>query len=58
MQHVSAFGLTSKPDTEVWRFAAEHSFAAILTADMDFQNKVLELGQPPKVIRIERCDFS
>ena len=27
-------------------------------ADADFQNKALELGPPPKVIRIERCDFS
>jgi predicted nuclease of predicted toxin-antitoxin system len=58
MQHVSAIGLTSKPDTDVWHFSAEHSFAAILTADVDFQNRVLELGTPPKVIRIERCDVS
>jgi predicted nuclease of predicted toxin-antitoxin system len=51
MQHFSAMGLTSKPDTDVWRFAVENSFAAILTADVDFQNRVLELGEPPKAIR-------
>ncbi len=39
-------------------FAIAQGYAVILTADADFQNKVLELGQPPKVIRIDRCNFS
>ena len=45
-------------DTSLWNFAIAEGYTTILTADIDFQNKVLELGQPPKFIRIERCNFS
>ena len=58
MHHVRDLALESKPDPDIWRFAHDNQYEAILTADIDFQNKVLELGAPPKVIRIDRCDFS
>ena len=58
VDHTSMLGLRSKPDSEIWRFAVSQGYSAILTADADFQNRVLELGSPLKVIRIERCDFS
>lgn len=58
MHHVRDLALKNKPDPEIWCFARDNEYAAILTTDIDFQNKVLELGAPPKVIRIDRCDFS
>jgi predicted nuclease of predicted toxin-antitoxin system len=58
MHQVRELALKGKSDSELWRFARRNQYAAILTADVDFQNKVLELGAPPRVARIERCDFS
>lgn len=58
MRHVCDLALTATSDLEIWRFAHTQGYAAILTTDIDFQNRALELGAPPKVIRIERCDFS
>lgn len=58
MYHVRALALEGKPDPELWRFAHSHGYDAIFTTDIDFQNRVLELGAPPKIVRIERCDFS
>ena len=58
IDHASKLGLRSKPDSEIWRYAVAQGYTAILTADADFQNRVLEIGSPPKVIRVERCDFS
>jgi predicted nuclease of predicted toxin-antitoxin system len=58
LHHARNLGLRGKSDTELWTFAHRNGYEAILTADADFQNKALELGPPPKVIRIERCDFS
>jgi len=58
VDHASKLGLRSKPDSEIWRYAVSQGYIAILTADADFQSRALELGPPPKVIRIERCDFS
>jgi predicted nuclease of predicted toxin-antitoxin system len=58
VDHASKLGLRSKPDSEIWRYAVSQGYMAILTADADFQSRALELGPTPKVIRIERCDFS
>ena len=58
MQHVRELGHRSSPDTTIWNIAAQHGFAAILTADIDFQNIVIEHGHPPKVIRIANCNFT
>jgi predicted nuclease of predicted toxin-antitoxin system len=32
-------------------------FSALLSADRDFVQLAERLGPPPKVIRVERCDF-
>lgn len=58
MHHVRALALTGKPDIELWHFAHTRGYGAIFTTDIDFQNRVLELGAPPRVVRIERYDFS
>ncbi len=58
VHHVDTLGLKSRPDSDVWRYEVSNNYVAILTADVDFQNRVFELGSPPKVIRIDRCDFS
>jgi predicted nuclease of predicted toxin-antitoxin system len=58
MHHVRDLGRKAAADSELWHFAVAEDYAAILTTDIDFQNRVLELGQPPKVIRIDRCNFS
>ncbi len=58
MHHVRDLNLKAADNSELWDFAIVQGYAAILTADADFQNKVLELGQPPKVIRIANCNFS
>ena len=58
MHHVRELALKGKQDPELWHFARTHGYAAILTTDIDFQNRVLELGAPPRVVRIDRCDFS
>jgi predicted nuclease of predicted toxin-antitoxin system len=35
----------------------EAKFAAIISADLDFVQLAGRLGPPPKVVRIERCEF-
>ena len=43
MQHVRDLNRKAATDTELWDFAIAQGYGAILTADADFQNKVLEL---------------
>jgi predicted nuclease of predicted toxin-antitoxin system len=40
----------------IWEYAKANGFT-ILTADSDFLKLAWQRGTPPKVIRIERCDF-
>jgi len=44
-------------DHIIWQFAKEHDFA-IATADGDFIHLVETLGAPPKIIRLERMEYS
>ena len=44
------------PDEEVWAYAGANGFA-IVTADADFLRLLKERGAPPKIIRLERCDY-
>ena len=50
-------GLTAATDTAIFSWARESGFAAVISADLDFVNLVGKIGSPPKVIRIEHCDF-
>jgi predicted nuclease of predicted toxin-antitoxin system len=44
------------PDVVIWEYAGQNGLT-IVTADLDFVRLAQERGAPPKVIRIEKCDF-
>ena len=44
------------PDEDVWEYAGANGFA-IVTADEDFLSLVEQRGAPPKIVRLERCDY-
>jgi len=48
--HVKQFGLESASDLEIWNFAKVRSFNAIMSADRDLYNLLLQNGIPPKLI--------
>jgi predicted nuclease of predicted toxin-antitoxin system len=54
--HVRDFGLSRAPDPEVWSHAAAHGFV-LVSKDVDFQQRALLLGYPPKIIwvRLGNC---
>ena len=54
--HVSAVGLASATDGEIWSYAAARGFA-IVTKDSDFRQRSFLKGHPPKVIwiRVGNC---
>lgn len=47
--HVRDVGLTGRTDEEIWRYAARES-CAIVTKDIDFYQRSMLRGAPPKVI--------
>jgi predicted nuclease of predicted toxin-antitoxin system len=49
-------GLRTFDDDQVWRYAHQHQFDAIITSDRDFVELVRLHGPPPKVMRIENCN--
>ena len=49
--------LTGASDPLIFEWAARLEFAAVISADRDFIQLVERFGPPPKVIRIERCDY-
>ena len=54
--HVRDVGLTGQPDEEIWRYAVRQH-CAIVTKDMDFYQRSMLRGAPPKVIWVHRqCD--
>jgi predicted nuclease of predicted toxin-antitoxin system len=55
-EHVRRVGLGSAEDSEIWRFAADHGFV-IVSKDIDFQQRALLYGGPPKVVwvRLGNC---
>jgi len=54
--HVRDLGFASATDTTIWNYAAQHGFV-IVSKDVDFQQRALLRGHPPKVIwlRIGNC---
>jgi predicted nuclease of predicted toxin-antitoxin system len=54
--HVRELGLSAAADPVVWQYAAENGFL-IASKDVDFQQRALLLGFPPKVIwvRLGNC---
>jgi predicted nuclease of predicted toxin-antitoxin system len=43
-------------DGKIWEYAAFNGFA-IVTADADFMRLSKERGDPPKVVRLENCNY-
>ncbi len=50
--------LVGASDPFIFDWARKADFTAVISTDLDFVNLVERLGPPPKVIRIERCDFA
>lgn len=44
------------PDEDVWAYAGTNGFT-IVTADADFIGLLEKWGAPPKIIRLEQCDY-
>ncbi|HEX5426392.1 MAG TPA: DUF5615 family PIN-like protein [Bryobacteraceae bacterium] len=57
LESVYEHDLIGAPDTTLFQWARQMEFAALISADIDFVRLAERVGPPPKVIRIERCDF-
>lgn len=49
--HVRDAGMKESQDVDIWEFAKANDFV-IVTKDMDFQQRGLLFGHPPKVVRL------
>ncbi len=50
-RHVREFEMKESEDIDIWNYAKETDFA-IVTKDIDFQQRSLLFGHPPKVVRL------
>ncbi len=50
-QHVRDADMRESDDITIWGYAQTHDFV-IVTKDIDFQQRSLLFGQPPKVVRL------
>jgi predicted nuclease of predicted toxin-antitoxin system len=57
LESVYDHGLIGASDPAIFDWARKWEFSALVSTDHDFVNIAGRLGPPPKVIRIERCDF-
>lgn len=48
-QHVRDVGLVDAADPVIWQYAKQHGFV-IVSKDIDFQQRALLLGHPPKIV--------
>ena len=56
-RHVFDTGLaTYTTDASIWAYAREHQYI-IVTADSDFIGLAMANGTPPKVVRLENCNY-
>ena len=55
--HVQSIGLASALDVEIWDYAKKNGFI-IVTKDVDFSERSLIFGFPPKIIWIQRGNCS
>ena len=49
--HIREIGMKESQDVDIWNCAKENGFV-IVTKDMDFQQRSLLFGHPPKVVRL------
>ena len=57
LESVYDHDLTGAADPVIFDWARKLGFSALVSTDRDFVHIVERIGPPPKVIRIERCDF-
>lgn len=57
LQSVYDHELVGASDLVLFRWARKMGFAAVLSADRDLVELAQRIGPPPKIIRIEQCDF-
>ncbi len=50
-QHIRDAGLKESQDIDIWNYAKANDFV-IVTKDIDFQQRSLLFGHPPKVVRL------
>ena len=50
-RHIREFGLKQAQDIDIWNYAEANDFV-IVTKDVDFQQRSLLFGHPPKVMRL------
>jgi len=51
-EHVRQLGLLGADDLRIWDYAAEHEFL-LVSKDMDFYERSLVFGAPPKIIWLQ-----
>jgi predicted nuclease of predicted toxin-antitoxin system len=57
LESVYDYGLTGASDPFIFDWARRSEFSGLISTDRDFVHLAERLGPPPKVIRIERCDY-
>ncbi|MGH9948032.1 MAG: DUF5615 family PIN-like protein [Pyrinomonadaceae bacterium] len=50
-QHIREVGMKGSQDIDIWNYAQENGFV-IDSMDLDFQQRSLLFGHPPKVVRL------
>lgn len=55
--HVNDVGLGSTSDTDIWNYSKENNLI-ILTKDIDFLDKNMMFGSPPKILLIQKGNCS
>jgi predicted nuclease of predicted toxin-antitoxin system len=58
LESVYDHDLIAASDPFVFDWVRRSAFAAVISADRDFVLLAERLGPPPKVSRLERCDYS
>lgn len=51
--HISDEKLIDKSDIDIWSFAKQHQYLAIITKDDDFNSIAALKGFPPKIIHLK-----
>ena len=57
LESVYNHSLVAASDPFIFEWAKKSNFAALITADQDLVLLAERLGAPPKVIRIDQCDY-
>ncbi len=50
-QHIREVGMKESEDVDIWEYAKTNGYV-IVTKDLDFQQRSLLFGHPPKVVRL------